>query len=96
MIGIVVYNADNFSVLLPTTGKSGLISVHERFSALLPFTLMIFPCCRPQRGTMIGVVVYTAEKYRRCRLQRGKIFEFEYLHEFETICEFKPGFQSGA
>jgi hypothetical protein len=24
------------------------------------------------------------------------MFEFEYLHEFETICEFTLGFQSGA
>jgi hypothetical protein len=22
------------------------------------------------------------------------MFEFEYLHEFETICEFKQGFQA--
>ncbi len=26
----------------------------------------------------------------------GKIVEFEYLHEFETIGEFILGFQSGA
>ncbi len=24
------------------------------------------------------------------------MFEFEYLHEFETMCEFTLGFQSGA
>jgi hypothetical protein len=33
---------------------------------------------------------------QRCRQQRGKMFEFDYLHEFETICEFTLGFQSGA
>jgi hypothetical protein len=62
MIGVVVYNADNLSALLPTMGKSPLISVHVRFSALLPSTPIIFPRCRPQRGKMICVVVYTAEK----------------------------------
>jgi hypothetical protein len=25
-----------------------------------------------------------------------KMFKFEYLHEFETICEFTLEFQSGA
>jgi hypothetical protein len=35
------------------------------------------------------------KNYRRCCQQRGKMFEFEYLHEFETIFEFTPGFQSG-
>jgi hypothetical protein len=32
------------------------------FSALLPTTLIIFPSCGPQRGKMIVVVAYTAEK----------------------------------
>jgi hypothetical protein len=36
------------------------------------------------------------KNYRRCRQQRRKMLEFEYLHEFETICEFTLGFQSGA
>jgi hypothetical protein len=62
MIGVVVYNADNLSALLPATGKSALISVHVRFSALLPSTPIIFPRCRPQRGKIIGVVVYTVEQ----------------------------------
>jgi hypothetical protein len=25
------------------------------------------------------------KNYLRCRQQRGKMFKFEYLHEFETI-----------
>jgi hypothetical protein len=62
MIGVVVYNANNFSALWPTTRKSALISVHVCFYALLPTTLIIFPRCRPQRRKMIGVVIYTAEK----------------------------------
>jgi hypothetical protein len=62
MIGVVVYNADNFSALWPTTRKSVLISVHVLFSALLPTTPITFPRCRQQRRRMIGVVVYTAEK----------------------------------
>jgi hypothetical protein len=62
MIGVVAYNADNFSTLLPTKRKSTVISVHICFSALLPTTLIIFPCCGPQRGKMIGVVAYTAEE----------------------------------
>jgi hypothetical protein len=57
MIAVVVYNADNLSALLPTTGKSPLISVHVCFSALLPSTPIIFLRCRPQRGKMIGVIV---------------------------------------
>jgi hypothetical protein len=61
MIGVVAYNADNFSTLLPTTRKSTLISVHVYFSALLPTTPIIFLRCDPQRKKMIGVVAYTAE-----------------------------------
>jgi hypothetical protein len=62
MIGVVAYNADNFFTLLPTTRKSTVISVHMCFSALLPTTPIIFPRCGPQRGKMIDVVAYTAEK----------------------------------
>jgi hypothetical protein len=51
MIGVVAYNA-----------VSTLISLHVCFSALLPTTLIFFPRCRPQRGKMIGVIAYTAEK----------------------------------
>jgi hypothetical protein len=62
MIGVVAYNGDNFSALLPTTGKRTLISVHVHFSALLPTTPIIVLRCGPQRGKMINVVAYTAEK----------------------------------
>jgi hypothetical protein len=62
MIGVVAYNANNFSTLLPTTRISTLISVHVCFSALLPTTLIIFPRCRPQRRKMIGILAYAAEK----------------------------------
>jgi hypothetical protein len=96
MIGDVVYNADNFSALWPTTLKSALISVHVCFSALLPTTPIIFPHCRPQRRKMIGVVVYTAEKLSALSTTTRKMFEFEYLHEFKTMCELTLGFQSGA
>jgi hypothetical protein len=33
---------------------------------------------------------------QRCWQQGGKMLEFDFLHEFETICEFTLGFQSGA
>jgi hypothetical protein len=33
---------------------------------------------------------------QRCWQQRGKMFEFDYFREFETICKFTLGFQSGA
>jgi hypothetical protein len=62
IISVVAYNSDNFFVLLPTTRKSTLISVHLHFSALLPTTPIIFLRCGPQRGKMISVVAYTAEK----------------------------------
>jgi hypothetical protein len=62
IIGVVAYNGDNFSALLPTTRKSTLISAHVHFSALLPTMPIIFLRCGPQRGKMIGVVAYTAEK----------------------------------
>jgi hypothetical protein len=62
IIGVVAYNADNFSALLPTTRKSTLILVHMCFSAFLPTTQIIFLRCGPQRRKMIGVVAYTAEK----------------------------------
>jgi hypothetical protein len=62
MIGVVAYNANNLSMLLPTTRISTLISLHVCFSVLLPTTPIIFLRCRPQRGKMIGVVAYTAEK----------------------------------
>ncbi len=45
---------------------------------------------------MIGVVANNAENSQRCWQQRGKMIEFEYLHEFETKCEYSLGFQSGA
>jgi hypothetical protein len=61
MIGVVAYNADNFSTLLPTTRKSTLISVHVYLSALLPKTPIIVPRCGPQRRKIIGIVAYTAE-----------------------------------
>ncbi len=61
IIGFVAYNADYFSMLLPTTRKSTLISVHMCFSALLPTTSITFPCCGSQRGKIIGVVAYTTE-----------------------------------
>jgi hypothetical protein len=50
MIGVVAYNANNFSTLLPTTRISTLISLHVCFSALMPTTPIIFLCCRPQHG----------------------------------------------
>jgi hypothetical protein len=62
MIGVVAYNTDHFSTLVPTTWKSTSISVHVCFSALLPTTAIILPHCGPQRGKMIIVVAYTAEK----------------------------------
>ncbi len=83
-------------MLLPTTRKSILILLMCVFSALLPTTPVIFPRCGPQRGKIISVVAYTAEKLSHCCQQYGKIFVFEYLNEFETICEFTLGFQSGA
>jgi hypothetical protein len=86
MIAVVAYNADNFSALLPTTRKSTLISVHVCFSALLPTTPINDWCYCLHSGKIIGVVDNNAEK----------CFEFEYLHEFETICEFTLEFQSGA
>jgi hypothetical protein len=43
-------------------------------------------CCCLHSGKIIGVVANNAKK----------MLEFEYLHEFETICEFTLGFQSGA
>jgi hypothetical protein len=76
MIGVVAYNANNFSTLLPTTRISTLISLHVYFSVLLPTTPILFPRCRPHRGKMIGVVAYTAENYQRCCQQRRKMFEF--------------------
>jgi hypothetical protein len=62
MIGVVAYNANNFSVLLLTTQKSTLISVFVCFSALLATLLIIFPICGPQSRKIISVVAYTAEK----------------------------------
>jgi hypothetical protein len=61
MIGVVAFNAGNFSMLLPTTRKSTQISIHVCFSALLPTMPIIFLRCGPQRGKMIGVVAYTAD-----------------------------------
>jgi hypothetical protein len=62
IIGVVAYNADNFSALLPTTRKSSLILVNMCSSALLPTTQIIFLRCGPQRRKIVGVVAYTAEK----------------------------------
>ncbi len=94
------HSAEKWSELLPSTAiiflrcclwKSTIISVQVCFSALLPTMPIIFPLCGLQCGKMIIFVAYTAENYRRCWHQSGKMFKFEYLHEFETICEFSPG-----
>jgi hypothetical protein len=68
----------------------------EKLLALLPTMAIIFPCCGQQRGKMIGVVANTAEKLSALLPTMRKIFKFEYLHEFETMCEFTLEFQSGA
>jgi hypothetical protein len=96
MFHVVAYNVDYFSALWATTQISALISVHVCFSVLLPRTQIIFPHYGPQYGKMICIVAYSIENGQRCRQQCGKMFELDYLHEFETICEFKLGFQSGA
>jgi hypothetical protein len=62
MISVVAYNDYYFSAMLPKTQKSTLISVLVCFSALLPSTPKIFPCCGPQNGKMISKVAYTAGK----------------------------------
>jgi hypothetical protein len=77
--------------------KRTLITVHVRFSALLPTTLIIFLRCGSQCGKMIGIVAYTAENISVLLTTTQKnVFEFEYVHEFETLCEFILGFQSRA
>jgi hypothetical protein len=76
--------------------KSVLVSVH-----------MGFPRCCLQSRLFFRVVDHSSEKLsallpttwlnaQRCWQQPGKMFKFDYLHEFETMCEFKLGFQSGA
>ncbi len=62
IIRVIAYNADHFSVSLPTKQKSTLISVHLYFFALLPTKPIIFLRCGPQRGKTVSVVAYTAEK----------------------------------
>jgi hypothetical protein len=44
----------------------------------------------------IVVVTYNAEQSSALLATSEKMVEFEYLHEFKTICEFTLGFQSGA
>jgi hypothetical protein len=62
MIGVVAFNSNHFSALLPTMWKSTIISVQVCFSVLLPTMPIIFPLCGLQCGKMIIVVAYTAEK----------------------------------
>jgi hypothetical protein len=41
-----------------------------------------FSACEPQREKMISTVANTAEKLSALLARTGKMFEFEYLHEF--------------
>jgi hypothetical protein len=83
---VVAHNADQ---------KSALSLSHVCFSLLLATTPIIFPHCGPKRKIIIGVVTYNVEKCSASWQQHGKMFEFDYLHKFETIREFTLGFQSG-
>ncbi len=67
--------------------------------------MCVFPRCCRQRRLFFCVVDHSTEKLsallpttwtndRRCWKQRRKTFEFDYLHEFETISEFTLGCQS--
>jgi transposase-like protein len=45
-----------------------------------------FPRCGQQRRKMIGLLPTQVKNYRRCCQQRRNMFQFEYLHKFETMC----------
>jgi hypothetical protein len=62
------------------------------FFCLVAYNADKFSRCGPQRRKMIGVVAYTAEKFSALLPTMWQMFEFEYLHEFETISEFTLGF----
>jgi hypothetical protein len=71
LIGVVAFNADHFSTLLPTMWKSTLISVHV-FFCIVAYNANNFSfhvvdhsvekCCI-HSGKIIGVVSNKAEKY---------------------------------
>jgi hypothetical protein len=71
------------STLLPTTPITAQFSVPVCYSALLPTKQIVVPCCEPQRGKMIDVVSYTAEKWSAFMSTTLKMIE--YLHGFETF-----------
>jgi hypothetical protein len=76
--------------------NSALISVNVCFSVLVPTMPIIFPHFVPERGKIISVVACTAENLLAFLATTQEMFGFEHLHEFETICQFTVGFQSGA
>jgi hypothetical protein len=60
-------------------------------------SLYIYVLCVDHNMEIFSALLPTTWKNgQRFWQQRGKVFEFDYLHEFETICEFTLGFQSGA
>jgi hypothetical protein len=85
-----------FSLLLPTVQKNDQRCCLQRlsFSVLFPTTWksalisvhLCFSALIPTQRKKLSALLTTV----------WKIFEFKYLHEFETICKFTIGSQSGA
>ncbi len=104
---VVANNAEKCSTLLPTMPIIFPCCRQQRGKVILFQFMYVFPrCCRQRRlffrvvdhsmGKLSGLLPTTWKNDQRCWQQRRKTFEFDYLHEFETISEFTLGCQSGA
>jgi hypothetical protein len=97
----------NYSTLLPTKPETFwcCCSQHRKIIIVVAYNADHFSSLLPtmRKSTLISVHVCFSvllptqrKNYWRCWQQRRKMFDFKHIHEFETICEFTLGFQSGA
>jgi hypothetical protein len=93
---VVAYTAKNFSALLPTTQENVPRCCLQRRSFFRIVGNNTEKCSNFSSCMFFCVVPTTWKNGQRCWQQRGKMLEFNYLHEFETVCEFTLGFQSMA
>ncbi len=93
---VVAYNAEHFSVLLPTTQKNVPHCCLQCWSFFRVVgnnvekaVISVHVCFSVLLPTMQFFVLC-------CWQQCGKIFEFNYIYKFQTLCKFTVGIQSGA
>ncbi len=78
------YYNNNFFIVVQKRGNCSNFSACVFFCVCI-HNAIIFPRCGSQRAKMIDVA-RTAENFQPGQQQRRKMFEFDYVHKFETAC----------